>query len=103
MAGGGTPAGFTAVKNNIAVRSFDSSALVDGLTAYLGQHANLIAVDDKENSLEDALFFGKVDSVISIPAGFTESFMDGSNAVQLERASNALSGSAVNTDLLIGR
>jgi ABC-2 type transport system permease protein len=104
VVGGGTmPTDFRAVRNDIVIQSADDTALVAGLTEYLGQNANIVTLGNKGDSLEDALFFGRVDDVLIIPAGFTESFMSGGNTLQLERTSNALTGSAVNTDLLIGR
>lgn len=100
--GGGGAEDFTAVRNDIVIRSADDTPLVEGLIDYLGQHANIVPLAESD-SLEDALFFGRVDDVLIIPEGFTESLMSGSDGVQLERSSSSLTGSAVNTDLLIGR
>lgn len=103
VGGGTTPTDYRAVKNDIVIRSAEDTPLVGGLTEYIAQNANIVTLGDEGDSLEDALFFGRVDDVLIIPAGFTERFMSGENPLQLERTSNALTGSAVNTDLLIGR
>jgi ABC-2 type transport system permease protein len=100
--GGGGAEEFTTVRNDIVVRSADDTPLVEGLIDFLGQHANIVPLAE-DDSLEDALFFGRVDDVLIIPEGFTESLMSGSGEIRLERTSSFLTGSAVNTDLLIGR
>ncbi len=100
--GGGGPEEFTSVRNDIVIRSADNTPLVEGLIDFLGQHANIVSLAEGD-SLEDALFFGRVDDVLIIPEGFTESLMSGGGEVRLERSSSSLTGSAVNTDLLIGR
>jgi ABC-2 type transport system permease protein len=98
-----SPTSFTPDKNDISIQSAETSVLIDGLTAYLSQSANIIPIDSGKDSLEDALFFGRVDDVLHIPAGFTAQLMSGESVMQIERASNALSGSSVNIDMCISR
>jgi ABC-2 type transport system permease protein len=98
----GTPtyADFTAVKSNLILISGENTRLVDGFTEYLAENANFISPGDDEQSIQDALFFGKADYVLRIPAGFTDSFMSGRGDVMLEKTTRDLSGS-VNIDLHI--
>ena len=94
---------FSSVKSNLILINEEDTRFADGLAGYLAESANIISVGDDEQSIRDALFFGKADCVLKIPAGFTESFTSGSDGVALEKTAGTLSSGAVNIDVLTER
>lgn len=89
---------------NIAYINHDEGAvLADQLGETLKQYANLIAIPDDQENLQDALFFRKIKYVVRVPAGFSEGFLHGQNNVQIEKTSIEYSQSGVYLDLLINR
>lgn len=89
---------------NIAYINYDQGALLaDRLGDYLQEHANIIDLSDDRESLQDALFFGKIKYVVKVPAGFSQSVLSGKNDVQLEKTSIESSASSVYLDFLINR
>jgi ABC-2 type transport system permease protein len=101
--GSQTSFSFTAVKANVVVNTDESSPLIDGLVKYISDNANIVTVGNGTESIQDALFYGKADYVLRIPAGFTESFMSGSNVITLEKTTGTMSGDSVNMDVLINQ
>ena len=94
---------FTKVKVNIAFINDDvDSPLVAGLKTYLGENANLVAIPDDTQKLQDALFFRQVEYILRVPAGFTAAMLNG-NAVQLEKTTVPDSTSNIYMDLLINK
>lgn len=99
-----TSPGFIETKSNIAFINDDQgSALADSLREYLNQSANIINIAENEESLQDALFFRKVEYIVKVPAGFSKSFFNGENDVKIEKTSIQNSQSSVYLDLLINR
>ncbi|KAB3533481.1 ABC transporter permease [Alkaliphilus pronyensis] len=78
-------ASFEAVKTKLAFISYDTekngenTVLVDGLKNYISQYSEIIPVEDDPEKLQESLFFKKVDSIIRIPKGFTEAYLEGEN------------------------
>jgi ABC-2 type transport system permease protein len=103
FAGNETYADFTAVKSDIIVISGEETPFVDGFIGYLEEYADIISVGEDDQSIQDALFFGKADYALTIPAGFTESFLSGTDDVALEKMTAGLSSGTVNIDLLISK
>lgn len=101
--GGQTSYDFSAVRTNVIVQSEENTPLTEGLKSYLGRNAEIVTVGNGADSAQDALFFGKADYILRIPAGFTERFMSGSNTASLEKTTGALSGSTVSMDLLVNK
>ncbi|KNZ40242.1 ABC transporter permease [Acetobacterium bakii] len=94
---------FTKVKVNIAFINDDiDSPLVAGLQTYLGENANLVAIPDDTQKLQDALFFRDVEYILRVPVGFTDAMLSGS-AVQLEKTTVPDSTSNIYMDLLINK
>ena len=77
--GGGTAGtDFTQTKAPLAVVNRDTdSELIQGFTAFVGEQANLVELQDEPEALKDALFFRKADVILTIPAGFTDAFLAG--------------------------
>ncbi|MDD3269332.1 MAG: ABC transporter permease, partial [Syntrophomonadaceae bacterium] len=96
--------GFFDTKSNIAFINDDQdTALAQGLQDFLQQNANIISIADDQESLQDALFFRKIDYIVRIPAGFSESFWKQQNNIQIEKTSVENSLSSVHLDFLINR
>ena len=53
------------------------SHIIDGFLNYLGDYVNFIPTEEDENVRKDALFFGSVHYILTIPAGFTDAFLSG--------------------------
>jgi ABC-2 type transport system permease protein len=97
-----TTAVFSATKSRVAVFSEEQSALTDGLKSYLSSNAQVVAIEDDTQKIQDALFFGQLDSVLRIPAGFTESLLGG-GGVSLKETAGASSTSGVAVNLLVNK
>lgn len=73
-------ANFESTRTPIAVINRDGSAqLAQGLTDYLAQTSELVSYPDDAEKLQDALYFRNVEYIAIIPAGFSDSFMSGSD------------------------
>jgi ABC-2 type transport system permease protein len=59
-------------KPTIAVFNRDHGALAQHLETYLAKSLTVVSIKDTQESVDDALFFKKVDSVVTIPASFSE-------------------------------
>lgn len=72
---------FASTKPSIAIFSYDGETdIVKGLRSYLGENANIVAVEDNEDAKQDALFFREVTYILQIPAGFTEDILNGADS-----------------------
>lgn len=99
-----TSPGFMEKKSDIALINEDqNTALVQGLSDFLEQNTNIINIANDPESLQDALFFRKVDYIVRIPAGFSQSLKSGQNSIQIEKTSVDQSLSSVYLDFLINR
>jgi ABC-2 type transport system permease protein len=65
---------FTETKCKVAFISYDDSELINGLKEFIGSNAKIINIKDDKESLQDALFFRKVECIIKVPQGFTQRF-----------------------------
>jgi len=100
LGGGSTNTDFTQTKIRIAFINNDKdSTLIDGFKEYLSKNTTIIDLPDNREKLQDALFFRQVDYIIRVPAGYTQSFLDGTN-VQLEKTIIPGSMSAIYIDFL---
>lgn len=63
----------TAQNTKVAVLSDDDSTVVQGLENYLAEEQQLVTLSNTSNeALDDALYFGEVAYILTIPATFTE-------------------------------
>ena len=93
---------FSAVRTKVIVQNEESTPLTDALASYIGRNADVVTVGEGQDSVKDALFFGKAEYAVRIPAGFTESFMRGEGAT-LEKTAGAMSTSSVSMDMLLDK
>lgn len=101
--GGQTTVSFSATKTNVALFIEDASPLTDGLKESLSENANIVPVVDDTESIQDALFFSKIDYVLRIPAGFTEDFLSGSDEILLQKTARPMNASGVSLDILVNK
>ena len=94
---------FGETKCKVAFYDEDASPLTKGLEKYLLDSAVLVPVDNNAQSIQDALFFGEIDYVLRIPAGFTADFQNGSNRIKLQRTAAPNSTTGVYMDYLIDK
>ncbi len=103
ISGQSSPTSFYETKYKIALFNEDGDApLAQGLEAYIGQNAVIIQIGSREQDIQDALFYEQADCVITIPEGFSEGFMNGSDAV-VERMATAGKPASIYTDLLVDK
>jgi len=103
LLGGGSSSAFTETKSNIAFFNEDAGApLAQGLEGYLAQKANIVAIPDDDQSVQDALYYGKISGVLRVPAGFSDSFMRGGEAA-IEKTASANTVSGVFLDVLVNK
>lgn len=87
----------------ISVQNHDiDSPFSDGLKYYLDENARLVRLIEKRDNLKDALFFGKVDYILTIPEGFYESLSKG-DPIALEKSVAQNSYANVYGDMLVSR
>jgi ABC-2 type transport system permease protein len=99
-----TPAAsFSETKYDIALFNEDTdAALAQGLAQYLGETAHIVDIQKGDQDIQDALFYGQVDCVVTIPAGFSKGFMNGEDA-QVSNTSAAGQPASVYMDFEVNR
>lgn len=94
---------FTETRVNIAVINHDSdTVLVEGLRDYLAENSNMINIPDDTKELQDALFYRKVEYIVTVPDGFSSRFLS-ENPLQLEKTTIPGSAKSVFFDTLINK
>ncbi len=95
---------FNPTKSQIAfIRNDSDSPLVEGLRTCLEDSATIADIPGTQASLQDALFFGKVNYILTVPEGFTESFMSGSDTLTLNKKTAPMSETGVSIDMLVNK
>jgi ABC-2 type transport system permease protein len=94
---------FSSSKSRIAVFNYDkNSEFSNGFESFLSKHANIITVNDTQESLQDALYFRNVVYIVKIPNGFGESIQKENN-IQIEKTAVAGSTDSIYMDFLINK
>lgn len=73
-------AGFSAAKTSVALLGEVDTPLVQGLKKELSRTVDFVSLPDEPDSLQDALYYRDVTSILRIPKGFTQSFLSGRDA-----------------------
>ena len=95
---------FTAIKPRTAVFNDDAGHPVsDSLAEYIAGNTKIVAIDDDQEKLQDALFFRQIVYVIRIPAGFGENLLQNNKDAMLTRTSLPDSFQGIYADQLIDR
>ena len=66
---------FTAEHPNIAIIDHDGSDLSKGLSAFLGDHANIVEIEDSRLAMQNATAQNQAAYIAIIPEGFGENFI----------------------------
>lgn len=74
---------FTDKKIQYTVIDNDQTSLSQGIVDFMNQKHTYVEQEDDKNTLSDALYYGDIKMLITIPKGFTEDFLDSSNEISL--------------------
>lgn len=61
----------------LVINEDGQSEFIDGFLKYMEKYVTYVEVENNENAKKDALFYRKVEYIMTIPKGFTESFLAG--------------------------
>ncbi len=93
---------FSTTKTNVAVFNNDpDSAVANGLKDYLAKNTVTVSLKNNKTALQDALFFREADSILTIPAGFSEKMKNGT--AKIDRSARAGTTGSVQVDNLVDR
>ncbi|MBU3142886.1 ABC transporter permease [Clostridium sp. CF012] len=94
---------FSQTKTNVAFVNLDeNTALLTGFKEYLSKNANFIDIENKQENLQDALFFRDVDYIITVPVDFTQNFLLG-KPVELQKTIVPNSTTRMYVDMAINK
>ncbi|MDF2865466.1 MAG: hypothetical protein K0R72_275 [Clostridia bacterium] len=94
---------FDSTKSRIAIFNYDkNSDFSNSFESFLNEHAKVIDIKDRPESMQDALYYRDVVYIVKIPNGFGESMINGSN-VKIEKTAIAGSNDNIYIDLLINK
>lgn len=95
--------GFSQTKTNVAFINLDEdTALTRGFKEYLSKYVNFVDVENKQDKLQDALFFREVEYIVTIPKNFTKDFLQG-KAVEIEKITVPNSTTKMYVDMAINK
>jgi len=95
---------FSQTKLKIAVFNYDKSlSSSKGLQDYLAKNAEIVALPDELEAIQDALFFRNVEYIVKIPAGFLNSLQNSTAPLRIEKISVPGSTTAIYMDMLINK
>ena len=61
----------------VVLNNDENTKLLESFNKYLAENCEIVDIEDKGDSLKDALFFRQVDYIVKIPKNFTADFMNG--------------------------
>lgn len=91
---------FSDKKVPVAIMDHDNSEISHALTEYLQQTQNLVKIEDDKDALQDALYYRKVEYLLVIPEGFSES-INSNEPLQLDTTKLPGSYSGIFLDMQI--
>lgn len=95
--------GFSQTKTKVAFINLDEdTALTRGFKEYLSKYVNFVDVENKQDKLQDALFFREVEYIVTIPKNFTKDFLQG-KAVEIEKITVPNSTTKMYVDMAINK
>ena len=93
---------FEAARPSVAMVNRDGeSAVINGLEDFLSGYADMVALEDNKEALQDARFFDAADYILIIPQGFARDFANGGGT--LDKNTRATSSEGYYSDLLVNR
>ncbi len=96
-------ADFEEIKPNLAIINNDSdSTITSNFVAYIEANSTIVNLKTDDDSLKDALFFRKVDEIITIPLNFGEELIQG-HKPKIDTMKVPDSTSSMYTEMLLNR
>lgn len=83
---------YEGTKPNVAVLDLDRSELSEGLKSYIGDQATIKHDNVALAEAQDALFYGDVSAIITIPEGFADAFSSNQEAVSMNQRPDDVNG-----------
>lgn len=83
---------YEGTKPNVAVLDHDRSELSEGLKSYIGDQATIKHDNVALAEAQDALFYGDVSAIITIPEGFADAFSSNQEAVSMNQRPDDVNG-----------
>ena len=80
----------------------EDTALIKGLKEYLSKYVNFVQVENREEKLQDSLFYREVEYIVTIPKNFTKDFLQG-KAVEVSKTTVPDSASGMYVDMAINK
>jgi ABC-2 type transport system permease protein len=94
---------FSQTKTNVAfINLGENTALTQGFKEYLSKHVNFIDIENKQEKLQDALFFRYVEYIVTIPKDFTGDFLK-RKSVEIEKTVVPSSTTRMYVDMAINK
>lgn len=70
---------FESSKPNIYYRNYDNSKLSEDFISYIKENSNYVELGDKEEDINDAIFFRDINYYIEIPSNYMSLLIEGKN------------------------
>lgn len=83
---------YEGTKPNVAVLDHDRSELSEGLKSYIGDQATIKHDNVALAEAQDALFYGDVSAIITIPEGFADAFSSNQETVSMNQRPDDVNG-----------
>jgi len=75
--------------------------LIKGFTEYISEKSNIIKIENKEEKIQDALFYREVDYILFIPKDYTKNFMNHNNPeIEIKKTQE---GNAQYTQMMVNK
>lgn len=93
---------FSDTKRPIAIFNYDkNSEFSNNFVKFLSKYTEVIEIEDKTETIQDSLFFRKVEYIVKVPNGFTKEFKTNNDQAEIIKISIPDSTSSFYIDFLI--
>jgi ABC-2 type transport system permease protein len=93
---------FSDTKRPIAIFNYDkNSEFSNNFVKFLSKYTEVVEIEDKTETIQDSLFFRKVEYIVKIPNGFTKEFKTDNDQAEIIKMSIPDSTSSFYIDFLI--
>lgn len=63
----------------LAIINYDNSYLIDNFVSYMKKNTDIIEIENTKEKIQDALYSGKVNTILIIPKDYSKNFLLGNN------------------------
>lgn len=93
---------FSDTKRPIAIFNYDkNSEFSNNFVKFLSKYTEVVEIEDKTETIQDSLFFRKVEYIVKVPNGFTKEFKTDNDQAEIIKMSIPDSTSSFYIDFLI--